>query len=455
MRLLQADDRHMHHQKSIPALAFPMILANLTIPLLGAVDTAVLGYLDHPAYLAGASISINLFGFLFGLLGFLRMGTTGYTAQAYGAKEWESVQHHLSRALVSGAALGVILLCLTPLLYYLLLPILTGNQADAGSNTPHLLHPHAETYLSWRILGAPVTLMNMAILGWLIGLQRVKTALFLQLAQNLLNIGLDILLVHYWDQQVAGVAIATILSESLIFCLSLVYIRALFRHSQYQWLSADIIDFQAWQDLFRTNRDLFVRSFLLSLSMIIMTGVSSRQGSLFVAGNAILMNLFLFASYALDGFAHAAEIQVGYAIGQNKISAIKNAIRKAFLWSLIMALGLSCLIGLGGWLWIKLLTELPEVRTMAVIYLPWLVLTPLIGAPAFILDGIFIGATQTSYLRQAMIKSSLVYAVAIISLPVYLGGHGIWCAFILLLAARSVFLFPYLANLQKNQRKTS
>ncbi len=430
--------------KTIPYLATPMIIANITVPLLGAVDTAVLGYLAHPAYLAGASVATNMFSFLFGVCLFLRMTTTGYTAQAHGKKNWTDVQAQLTYALLTGAILGIGLWVLSPIFYSFLLPFLVGVEEVTSLSEQYLILTHAQSYTIWRFIGAPITLMNMGLIGWFIGLQRVRTALYLQLFQNGLNIALDLLFVHYWQQDVAGVAQATLLSEILTFLISLIYIKTLFRHTHHSWLPIGLYKLKSWSHLFQTNRDLFIRSFLLMASMMAMTAISAREGSVFLASNAILLNLFLFASYALDGFAHAAEIQVGYAFGQKHLPSLKKAIKESFLWAFVFAFFLALLIGLGGWLWIALLTPLAEVRALAYVFLPWAILSPLIGAPAFILDGIFIGATQTLYLRNAMLYAIVLYVPCLFLFSFLWGPHGIWCAFSLLLAARTLFLYPAL-----------
>ena len=418
--------------RAVWALALPMILSGISTPLLGLVDTAVVGHLPDARFLGGVAVGAMLVQFVFWLFGFLRMATTGFAAQALGREDNDELRGVLARALLVGLALAaVILLMQAPLIHVAL------ELVGAGAEVT----PEAQRYVDIRIWAAPAALANYAFIGWFIGLHRTRSVLALVLVMNLTNILLDLVLVVVLDYRTGGVALASLIAEYAGLLVALGLAGRLLRERPGRWRKRVILERAALLAMFRVNRDIFLRTLGLLFSFAFFTAQGARLGELTVAANAVLMNFQSFTAYALDGFAHAAEALVGRAVGQRDRRVFRRAVRLAGLWSLIAA-GLFALVyGLAGPAIIRALTDLPEVRAEAMTYLPWLVVTPLVSVWAFLLDGVFIGATRAREMRNAML-----FAVFMIYLPSWyllrpFENHGLWLALLLFLAARGLTLY--------------
>jgi MATE family multidrug resistance protein len=414
-------------------LAWPLVLSNLSVPLLGMVDTAVVGRLPEPHALGGVALGANLTSAVYFAFGFLRMGTTALTAQALGGGDVVEIRATLWRAFLLAAAIGLLCIVAMPI------ALAAGSAAFAPEAA---IDAEFRGYLQIRLFGAPLALANAVTLGWLLGMQDSRGPLILLIATNLVNAILDVVFVWGLGFTAPGVALATVIAEAFGLALGLWLIR---RHlatmpedARPGW--AAILALSPFQRLLRINRDLFLRTIVLQAAFLSFMALASRQGPVVLAANAILMHFFFLASHGLDGFAYAAEAMVGRAVGARNAAALRRAVRAGF----VNAGLLSVLIGLGFWLaapWIVgLLTAIESVAATALDYRLVVAILPVIAVWAFLFDGIFIGATRTSELRNAMVASILVYGAAAGALVPAFGNPGLWAAMLLFLASRGLFL---------------
>ncbi len=418
------------------ALAWPMMLSNLSLPALTLVDAAVLGHLPEPQHLAAVVLGSTLFSFLFWGFGFLRMGTTGQVAQGLGAASAgaEAAAGPSLRVLLGQGltvALGASALC------WLAGPVLIP-QALEWLNASADVAPVAERYALIRLLSAPAVLTTYVFVGTLVGLGEMRRVLAITVATQCLNIIFDLFFVLGLGLGAAGVAAGTVLAEGLGALLAVLQLRPALRRFPGSW---------GWRDLragygafLSLNSHLFIRTLALLGALAVFTAQGAAQGTVVVAANALLMNLFMAVSYALDGFAHACETLIGQALGRRDGAALRHWVRISLGLAFKVALGASLLFALAGEGFIALLTDLPEVRAAATLALPWLVALPVLAAGAFIFDGVFIGATATRAMRNTMLGAALlVYAPALLALEP-LGNAGLWTALALFFFARSALL---------------
>ena len=401
-------------------VAVPMILANVSVPLVGIADSAAVGHLDDPASLAGVAVGATVFSVLFTALNFLRMGTTGLAAQAHGAGDHAGGSAVLRQGLVVGLGLAVALLLLSLPLEKLALALIAPEPAVAAE---------AARYIGIRIWGAPATLSLFVLTGWFIGRGDARSPLAIVLTVNVVNIALDFLLVWGAGMRADGVAAATVTAEYLGLALGL-------------WLARGRLgravdgSRPGYRRYLALNFPLFVRTTTLMLAFAFLTAMGARFGSAILAANALLLNFLYFASYALDGFANAAESLVGRAVGARDGRALSRAIRLSAQWTLGVALCLSVLFAVSGWLTIDLLTSQEALRALARDYLPWVVVGPLVGCWAYLFDGVFVGATLNRQMRDTMLFAALAVYLPAWWLLRPLGNHGLWLSFTLFLAAR-------------------
>ncbi|MDM7481260.1 MAG: MATE family efflux transporter [Halomonas sp.] len=423
------------------ALAWPIILSNITVPLLGLVDTAVVGHLPDPRYLAGVTLGATLFSFLYWGFGFLRMGTTGLVAQAMGRDAPSDVRNLLGQSLIIAVGIGVLLILLGSPLISLGLWLLDGS-AEAT--------PLAREYAEIRLWSAPAVLANYAILGWFLGQQNSRVTLMILLLTNGVNILLDVWFVVGLGMTSNGVALASVLADysALAFGGYLVMrqLGLLEGHFQRQRLLA----WNAYAALFNVNANLFVRTLGLLFAMAFFTAQGARQGDTVLAANAVLLQFIMLTSYALDGFAHAAESLVGRSYGRRDWSAFAATVRATARFSFWTAGAAALLFALFGNQLIALLTGLEEVRAVAAVYLPWMVLMPLIAVWSYLLDGVFIGTTAVSQMRNSIFAGLAVY------LPCWwwlqdAGNHGLWLALTLFTVTRSLVLILYYRHYRRTR----
>jgi len=420
-------DRSTH--KRVWSLAWPMMLSNITVPLLGLVDTAVIGHLPEPHYLGAVAIGGMIFSILYWAFGFLRMGTTGMVAQAHGREDGDRLRTLLGQSLVLGAFIGLLILLLRTPLTTLALQLMAPE--------PDVL-TEATRYTEIRAFGAPAVLCNFALLGWFVGMQNTRIALILLTSTNLLNMLLDLLFVFGLEMKADGVALATVLAEYFSLLLGLWFCRRLLLKTAWQWLWPQLRRLRDYKALIQVNRYLFVRTVTLLLTFAFFTAQGAQQGTAILSANAVLLNFLLLISNALDGFAHATEALIGQTVGQRNLDRFKRTLGCTAFWSLISAIMLTLAFWLGGREIILLLTGIEEVREAASCYLPWVIALPLIGCWSFLLDGLFIGTTRVKIMQDTMLFSVLCVFVPIWWVTQPLGNHGLWLAFISLFAARGI-----------------
>jgi MATE family multidrug resistance protein len=429
---LPASDRGDWHRRVLK-LAFPIVLANLTQPILGAVDTAVAGHLHRAADLGGVALGGLFFNFVFWGFGFLRMGTTGLVAQAFGAGDNEALRATVARALLLAFSIGaLVLLVQSPLIRYALAAI--GGSEDVQRT--------ARVYCAARIGSAPFALANYVVLGYLLGAQKVRIALTAQVFVNAVNVVAVLTYVYAFGWGIAGIGAATATADALGFVFGAVVLwRARPRGLAPLRLRA-IVDPHALKRLVAINRDIFLRTMCLLGSFGWFAHLGATQGDAILAANALLLNFQTFMAYGLDGFAHAAEALVGAAIGARDRHAFQQAVKVTLLWSAIGAAAFSLVYWLGGTWIIDRLTDQQSVRSAAQTFLPWAVLSPVVSVWGFLLDGVFIGATRTRELMHAMAASLCVFLVASWLLVTPLGNHGLWIALLVFMASRGIALSP-------------
>lgn len=412
-------------------IAGPIVLSNATVPLLGAVDTAVIGQLGEAAPLGAVGIGAVILATLYWAFGFLRMSTSGLAAQAQGAGDMAERSAVLLRALIIGGVAGIVLVAAQVLLFSA-----AFNLAPASSE----VETFARQYLSIRIWGAPATIVLYALTGWLVGLERTRGVLTLQLWQNGLNIGLDLWFVLGLGWGVPGVAAATLIAEWSGLVLGLWLARDAFGPVLRSALGR-LGDRAALRLMFAASRNIMGRTVLLQMSFTSFVFLGARFGDVTLAANQVLMQFLEITAYALDGFAFAAEALIGQAVGARCPVGVRRAARLCMQWGVGGALVLALAFGLAGPAIIDLMTTAPEVRMLARDYLPWLVAAPLIGVAAWIYDGIFIGAMLTGDMLRAMILAVAIYGVALALLIPAFGNHGLWGALMVLNGVRTAAMW--------------
>jgi len=421
-------------------LAGPIIVANISTPLLGAVDTAVMGHLPDPAYIGGVAIGAVIFDFLFWGFGFLQMSTSGFTAQAQGAGDKAEVRATLIRAMALAVALGLLLILLqTPIVAL----------AFAMMDASHQVESLARSYYDIRIWSAPFALANYVVLGWLLGQQRAGALLILQLALNGTNIFLDLLFVVGIGWGIEGVALATLIAQGAGLGLALVFVRSRLAAHKASVTWSRLADGARLAALFHVNSNIMIRTLCLIFGFAYFTARGAEMGDLILAANAVLMQFQLVSAYAMDGFAHAVEVLAGNAMGRRSRSDFRQAVKVSTLW----ALGFAVLSALTFWLLgveiIALFSDIAEVRHTTAAYLPWMIVSPLISVWSFQLDGIFVGTTRSAEMRNAMIASLAVYLAACWLFIPILGNHGLWLSLMVFMVARLVTLGCYLPRVER------
>jgi putative MATE family efflux protein len=424
--------------RMVLGLALPMTFGFLTIPLLGLTSTAVAGRLGDADILAGLSIGAVLFDLIFATCNFLRASTTALVAQAWGRGERDEQEAVFWRALLLAVVLGVAIVLVSPLLLRLGL-IVMAPDAGAAAATRH--------WFKFRILSGPAALANYAILGFLLGSGRARTGLLLQALINGTNIVLCIVLGLVMKGGIGGIALATVTGETIGALAGLVIILAGFRRRNPLGV-ADLFDAGKLRRLFSLNGDIMIRSFVLLAAFLLMTRIGSGLGPVTLAANAVLMNFFMIAGFWLDGLANAAETIIGRSIGADWQPAFDRGLKLTLLWSMVLAALTALAVFAVGHPAIDFLTTSAPVRASAYQQLPWAALTALTGCLAFLMDGVFIGATWSHAMRNRMIVSFIGFVVALAVLVPVAGNGGLWISLNLFLLLRGLTLAMALPRLR-------
>jgi len=406
-----------------------MILSNISVPLLGMVDTGVTGHLGDAVFLGAVAVGATIFSFLYTGMNFLRMGTTGIAAQRFGAQDNDGLRVSLGQALIVALLIALLLLVSQGPVGHLAVRVI-GAESDVQA--------YALQYFFIRIWSAPGTLANFVLIGWFLGLQNARVPLLIFLVINTTNIVLDFWFVLGLGMQVDGVALASVIAEYAGTATGLLFAARALRSYAGHWPLPRLLRLRAYAAFFAINANLLVRTMALMFAFAFVTAQGARLGGIVLAANAVLMNLQNLTALALDGFAHAAEALVGKAIGERRHDALEHSVRLALRWSLRFAAGFCVLYVLVGPALIRLLTDLPAVRQTAQEFLPWLIVSPLISVWSFLYDGVYVGATRARDMRDLMLLSTFVVLVPAWYLLQSWGNHGLWLAFMLFMASRGI-----------------
>ncbi|MCD5975225.1 MATE family efflux transporter [Pseudomonas quasicaspiana] len=421
-------DRATH--RNVWALAAPMILSNISVPLVALVDSAVIGHLPHAHQLGAVAVGATLYTFLAWSMGFLRMGTTGFASQAAGRNDGSALRQILLQGLLLAMGLALLLGVIGLPFSHLALSLMQPSDD---------LQQLTEAFFHTRLLGLPAALAGYALVGWFLGTQNARAPLMILLTTNLVNIALNLWFVLGLDWGVVGSARASVVAEWTGALLGL----ALTRKTLLAWpglvLWPALKRWENWRPLLSVNRDIFIRSLVLQSVFFLITVQGARLGDATVAANALLLNGLLLTAHALDGLAHAVEALCGHAIGAKNKLALRRSLTVAGGWSLIASIAFALLFMVAGHLFISLQTDIVEVRETAFIYLPYLAVLPLLAVWSYLLDGLFIGATRAREMRNTMLVNMLLVAPFAYGLQSF-GNHGLWLTLLLFMLLRALTL---------------
>ncbi|GAA0281366.1 MATE family efflux transporter [Pseudomonas rhodesiae] len=442
MSTLLTDWRDRPTHRRVWALAAPMILSNISVPLVALVDSMVIGHLPHAHQLGAVAVGASLYTFLAWAMGFLRMGSTGFAAQAAGRKDGAALRQILLQGLLLALGLAILLGTVGIPLSHMALEWMQPS-AQLSQLTRDFFHT--------RLFGLPAALASYALVGWFLGTQNARAPLAILLTTNLVNIALNLWFVLGLEWGVAGSARASVIAEWTGALLGLALTQKALRAYPGHIAWAALKRWQSWRPLMAVNRDIFIRSLALQSVFFMITVQGARLGDATVAANALLLNGLLLTAHALDGLAHAVEALCGHAIGARDRQTLRRSLVVAGGWSLIASLGFALLFTVAGHLFIAMQTDIPSVRETADTYLPYLAVLPLIAVWSYLLDGLFIGATRAREMRDGMLLTVLIVLPFAWVLQ-GLGNHGLWISFLLFMALRSFTLWVIAWRLgKKNQ----
>lgn len=419
----------LHRQ--VLVLAIPMVLSNITVPLLGLVDTAVIGHLDETWYLGGVALGSTFISTLFWLFGFLRMATTGLTAQAGGANNSQALAHVLRQGLMLSLLLAVILL-----LFHQVLASFVFGWSDASPEVKSA----AQVYFSIRIWSAPAALVNYVLLGWLLGTQNSKAPMWMVILSNLTNILFDLLFVLVFDWKVAGAASASVLADYVGTSIGCYFVyQTWFKLKLPALLTKFKQAMKGMTRLLNLNRDIFLRSLCLQSVFWFMTFQGAAFGNNIVAANAVLMSFLMVISYGMDGLAYAMEAMVGKAFGAKNKDELLNSLIGISFWGLLICILLTFIFGFFGTHLIELMTDIAQVQFTAEVYLPWLVAMPLISMWCFLFDGIFVGATKAQSMRNTVFIAACCFFAIFFTFSDW-ENHALWGSMLAFMLMRGLGL---------------
>lgn len=433
---------HFPSHRAYLALALPLTISTLTTPLLGAADTAIIGHLNNQAYLGGVAVGTLIFNTLYWLFGFLRVSTSAFTAQAVGSGDKDQGIAALVRPLIIALLIGIVFIALQqPILNAALYFI--DAEPDVSAQAVH--------YFDIRIWGAPLTLINYVLVGWLMGLSLLKATLFVQISMNTMNIALDFIFVRAFHWDVAGVAAATLIAEALATVLSIVLIvrSPLWRKwrddKTSQWKSW--FRGSEWKTIMSANADLMIRTACLLFMFNLFTSQSAGLGTDVLAANAILLQIHYIMAYIFDGFGNASSIYAGQACGAGSVQLLRRTLKLSWIWTVVTALSISVIYG-----WIKqpaiaLFTKHLVVQDLANTYSHWLLWFPITAGFGLVFYGVFTGMTTTYPIRNSMLLSLVLFLLAVLILVPSYGNNGLWLSFLVFTLGRSVFLVLYIPHL--------
>ena len=418
-------------------IALPAIVTNITVPLLGLVDTAIVGHMGSAAYIGAIAVGSMIFNLVYWLFGFLRMGTSGMTAQARGRRDMAEAAGILARSMKVAAIVAVLMLLLQWPLYRFMLWLIAPTDDVV---------PWVDVYFRIVVWGAPAMLSLYSLSGWYIGMQNTRIPMVVSILQNVVNIVASLLFVYGWGMQVEGVALGTVVAQYAGFLVALAFLWRYYRKVLAGRIMGSVLMIQfskkmvsrRTDPMIHVNRDIFLRTLCLVAVNLYFTSAGARQGAAILAVNTLLMQLYLLFSYILDGFAYAGEALGGKYWGAKDWVAYKDVVRRLFGWGALMTALFTCMYIIGGMPFLRLLTDEPQVVEASQAYVWWAYLIPVAGVAAFIWDGLFIGTTQTrGMLISSAIAAILFFVTATITMN-RMGNHGLWLSMILYLLTRGI-----------------
>lgn len=416
--------------KSILDIALPAIVSNITVPLLGLVDVSIVGHLGAAAYIGAIAVGGMMFNVIYWIFGFLRMGTSGMTAQALGRGDDSETMRMLVRSLGIAFAVAVVLIAMQVPIQWAAIRLM--NPAPEVASL-------ASTYFKILIWGAPAMLGLFSLSGWFIGLQNSRMPMMVAITQNVVNIAASLLFVFVLGMKVEGVAFGTLIAQygGFSFALFMALRNRMLRLRLGFWLSTSW-NRDAMRRFFSVNRDIFFRTLCLVSVMFFFTSAGSWQGEIVLAVNTLLMQMYMLFSYVMDGFAYAGEALGGRSYGAADHKALRATVRQLFLWGAFMTLGFTLVYALGGEAFLLLLTDEPNVISAASSYFFWAMLLPVAGVSAFIWDGVFIGCTATRDMLMSMFAAAVTFFAVYYGLRPLYANHALWLAFLLFLFVRGL-----------------
>ena len=414
--------------KEILDIALPSIISNITVPLLGLIDVAIVGHLGSASYIGAIAIGSMIFNIIYWLFGFLRMGTSGMTSQAFGANDSQET----ARLLVRSCGVGLIAATILILMQY---PI--KELSFALIQTTSEIYELTSRYFNICIWGAPAVLGLYSISGWFIGMQNSRYPMYVAITQNIVNILASLLFVYGCGMKIEGVAFGTLIAQYAGFIMAcLLWKRQYGPLLSYLHLKA-LTNRQAMSQFFQINRDIFFRTLCLIAVTTYFTSTGAKQGDIILAANTLLMQLFTIYSYFMDGFAYAGEALTGKYIGAEQHDGLRKMIKRLFQWGIGIALAFTLIYAFSGEIFLQLLTNDQSVILASKEYFFWAILIPIAGYSAFLMDGIFIGATRTRYMLWGMLTASFTFFMIYLGLK-GMGNHALWAAFIIYLSIRGI-----------------
>lgn len=417
--------------RKILALAIPNIVSNITIPLLGMVDLAIVGRLGNDALIGGIAVGGTIFNFLYWNFSFLRMGTSGFTAQAYGARNFDEAARVLVRALSVAVAVALVIWALQLLVVRLAMGVMEGSEA---------VEQAASRYFLVRVWAAPATLSLYAFTGWFIGMQNSRTPMWISIGINVVNIGCSLAVVRLFGMGIEGVALGTVIAQWSGVALALLIIRRyygrFFRRDTFR--HSGVLSWPVMRRFFKVNSDIFLRTLCLVAVFTYFTIASTRMGDTLLAVNTLMLELFTLFSYMMDGFAYAGEALAGRYCGAGNTPMLHRAVRGLLRWGVVVMLFFTLLYAVAGGQILRIFTSSETILDAARDYAVWAVLVPVCSFLAFILDGIVVGITATWIMRNAMFCATIVFFAVYAVLMPLLGNAGLWIAFLAYLLMRGV-----------------
>ena len=418
--------------RTILALALPNIITNISIPLLGMVDLGLMGHLSAQVYVGAIALGGMIFNFIFWGFGFLRMGSSGFTAQAFGENDMPKATQVLTRSVFIALAGSTLLVLLQE-------PIAMASFALIGGSPE--VEGLAKEYFYIRIYSAPATLCLYAFMGWFIGMQNARIPMLLAITVNVLNILFSLGFIFLLGMHSNGIALANVLSQSTGIIMAILFFRRYYGDLRKHIQLRAALQWSGMKEFLNVNKDIFIRTLCLIFTLSFFTTKSAKAGDTTLAVNTLLFQFLYFFSYFIDGFAYAAEALVGKYKGAGDKIMVRNIIRRLFQWGFILAIVFMGIYVFAAQPILRLLTDHQETITAALPYLPWIFVLPLITFTAYVWDGIYVGATASQAMRNSMVISTLL-----VFLPAYyifnasLGNHGLWLALMLFMASRGLFL---------------